>query len=409
MSRMNLATKSTSRNFHTTRTQVISTMQEENLLGYLLGALDGDEHEKVRRELEDNPALREKLDMLELCLAPLEQDRWQHEPPAGLAAATCQFIADSTNQTNQTNQTALEIQPRRSANSRFSQVFSEWNPQKHGWDMIDAAVAAGIFFAAALLFFPAIAGSRDQARRLACENNLRSSSVALSMFGERNNHAWGSANLTNVSNAAEKLALANATNQRLWLSTSSFPYIPATGKAGVAGFYAPQLVQGGFQTDHSVFLCPSSNLGANGRHHFFVPTIEQIESADGESLANLQRVMGGSYMYTLGHISSRRHLATRNLGRRFFPIMSDGFFSQNDGGTVLMHGGKGMNIAFEDGHVKFVVNIALHHDFFTSDRGLVEAGRNANDAVLGHSWNRPLPDTADLWSDLGINAPENSM
>lgn len=386
-------------------------MQEENLLGYLLGALDGDEHEKVRRELENNPALREKLDMLELRLAPLEEDRWQHEPPAGLAAATCRFVAESVSETGRVVQPRSLTDSRNAAakHSPFSQVFSEWNPQKHGWDMIDAAVAAGIFFAAALLFFPAIAGSRDQARRVACENNLRSSSVALAMFGERNNQAWGSANLTNVSSTAEKLAEANATNQRLWLSTGSFPYIPTIGKTGVAGFYAPQLVQGGYQTDHSVFLCPSSNLGANGRHHFFVPSIEQIESADGETLASLQRVMGGSYMYTLGHISRRRHLATQNLGRSFFPIMSDGFFTQNDGGTVLMHGGKGMNIAFEDGHVKFVVNIALHHDFFTSDRGLVEAGRNANDAVLGHSWNRPMPDSANLWSDLDMNAPVDSM
>ena len=399
MRRMSPGTKSFSRHFTNTHLTLFAKMQEENLLGYLLGALDGAEHEEVRRELENNPALREKLDMLELRLAPLEEDRWQHEPPAGLAAATCQFVAE----------TAREVRPRRQANSRFSQVFSEWNPQKHGWDMIDAAVAAGIFFAAALLFFPAIAGSRDQARRLACENNLRTSSVALSMFGERNNLAWGAANLTNVSNTAEKLAEANATNQRLWLSTGSFPYIPATGKTGVAGFYAPQLVQGGFQTDHSVFLCPSSNLGANGRHHFFVPSIEQIESANGESLISLQRNMGGSYMYTLGHISSRRHQATRNLGRSHFPIMSDGFFTQNNGGSILMHGGKGMNIAFEDGHVKFIVNIGQHHDFFTSDRGLVEAGRNANDAVLGHSWTRPLPDTADLWGDLGINAPAESM
>ena len=371
-------------------------MQEENLLGYLLGALDGDEHEEVRRELERNPELREKLGLLELRLAPLEEDRWQHEPPEGLAAATCQMVAEK----------ARELQPR----SRFSQVFSEWNPHKHGWDMIDAAVAAGIFFAAALLFFPAIASSRYQARRLACQNNLRTSSVALSMFGERNSHAWGAANLTNlsslpnltsVSNTAEKLAEACATNQRLWLSTGAFPYIPARGKTGVAGFYAPQLVQGGYQTDHAVFLCPSSNLGAEARHHFFVPSIEQIEAADGETLARFHRTMGGSYMYTLGHFSDRKHCATKNLGRSFFPIMSDGFFTQSNGSTTLMHGGKGMNIAFEDGHVQFVVNIALHHDFFTSNRGLVEAGMDEEDAVLGHSWNRPVSgDAPDLWEDL---------
>ena len=371
-------------------------MQEENLLGYLLGALDGDEHEEVRRELERNPELREKLDLLELRLAPLEEERWQHEPPSGLAAATCQLVSEK----------AREIQPR----SRFAAVFSEWNPHKHGWDMIDAAVAAGIFFAAALLFFPAIASSRYQARRLACQNNLRTTSVALSMFGEHNSRAWGSANLTTVSNASGKLALANQANQRLWLANGAFPYIPARGKTGVAGFYAPQLVRGGYQTDHAVFLCPSSNLGAEGRHHFFVPSIEQIESSSGETLARFQRTMGGSYMYTLGHFSERKHCATRNLGRSHFPIMSDGFFTKSNGSTTLMHGGKGMNIAFEDGHVKFIVDIALHHDFFSSNRGLVEAGMNADDAVLGHSWNRPVSRHApSLWEDLGVGDASDSL
>ena len=37
----------------------------EHLLGYLLGALDGAEHDEVKRELERNPQLRRELQQLE--------------------------------------------------------------------------------------------------------------------------------------------------------------------------------------------------------------------------------------------------------------------------------------------------------------------------------------------------------
>ena len=68
---------------------------QENLLGYLLGALDGEEREDIQKRLEYDPQLREQLAELETQLIPLERERWQHEPPAGLAAATCKFVADA--------------------------------------------------------------------------------------------------------------------------------------------------------------------------------------------------------------------------------------------------------------------------------------------------------------------------
>ena len=330
---------------------------QENLLGYLLGALDGPEHEQVRQQLENDPGLREQLSLLENRLAPLEQERWQYEPPSGLAAATCRMVVEhassKTPQSRQADQLSRESQRRRMSS------MSEWNPRKHGWDMIDMAVAAGIFVAAALLFFPAIANSRDQARQLACQNNLRSGSFALSIFGDRHNGV--------------------------------FPYIPPSGKTGVAGYYAPQLVEGGYLTQHASFLCPSSNLATRMRNEFTIPTNEQILNAEGAQLNRLQQYMGGSYMYNLGHFSRGVHRSTLNRGRSYFPIMSDGM--QNTNGTFASShgGGKGINVVFEGGNVRLVVQLTLRHPYFVSDRGVVEAGAHVEDAVLGHSWNRPNP------------------
>ncbi len=319
---------------------------DEHLLGYLLGALDGPEHESIRRQLERNSDLRRELAELEMRLAPLENERWQHEPPLGLAMATCQLVA----------QQSAPSRPRR---FQLSRAFSEWSPSQNGWDLMDAVVAAGIFFAAALLFFPAIAQSLDQARVMTCQNNLRLNAVALSMFGERNNDV--------------------------------FPYIPASGKTGVAGFYAPQIRHGGYMTDDAGFLCPSSNLAVNAQQGFFIPTVDQIREANGSRLSQLHQTMGGSYMYTLGHHENGRYRSTVNLRRPHFPVLSDGFFTRRDGTMVMSHGGRGMNVAFEGGNVRFMVTLSPDHPFYISDRGLIEAGCGPDDAVLGPSWTKPVP------------------
>ena len=66
---------------------------QDDLLGYLLGALDGPEHDRVKQELENNEALREQMLELEHGLEPLEDVRWDFDPPAGLAASTSQLVA----------------------------------------------------------------------------------------------------------------------------------------------------------------------------------------------------------------------------------------------------------------------------------------------------------------------------
>jgi hypothetical protein len=58
---------------------------------------------------------------------------------------------------------------------------------------------------------------------------------------------------------------------------------------------------------------------------------------------------------------------------------------------VSAHGGRGVNVAFEGGNVRYIVNLTRQHPYFVSDRGLVEAGTHVNDPVLGHSWSRPIP------------------
>ena len=62
---------------------------QDQLIGYVLGALEAPEHEQVEQLLGSDTRLREDLELARKTLTPLACDRDHHEPPFGLAASTC--------------------------------------------------------------------------------------------------------------------------------------------------------------------------------------------------------------------------------------------------------------------------------------------------------------------------------
>ena len=67
----------------------------EMLLGYLLGALDVDEHLQVEEMLWDSENVREQFEILRRGLEPLERDIPDElQVPSKLAARTCRLIRD---------------------------------------------------------------------------------------------------------------------------------------------------------------------------------------------------------------------------------------------------------------------------------------------------------------------------
>ena len=55
-------------------------------------------------------------------------------------------------------------------------------PQSKQWSFADMVVAAGIFFAATMLFLPAMSQSRFAARVTACQNHLRQVGVGMNNY-----------------------------------------------------------------------------------------------------------------------------------------------------------------------------------------------------------------------------------
>src|SRR6476661_2256556 len=118
------------RSTHTTS----GLLMREDLIGYALGALEPEEHAHIEARLNADPALRHDLQLIARSLEPLSWDKQSYEPPAALAHRTCEFVA---------TQSRVMMAPAPVANS------SQWR-------FADVAIAASLFLAATMLFFPAL-------------------------------------------------------------------------------------------------------------------------------------------------------------------------------------------------------------------------------------------------------------
>ena len=320
----------------------------EQLLGYLLGALDDVERLEVEQQLETNPNWRDELESLALSLEPLAESYEEFEPPAGLAARTCSLIASR-----------WKVTP---AGKGLHPVTRAEVRGGSRWSIADVVVMAGICLAGAMLFFPVISQSRYAARLQACQNNLRELGFALIDFSEKAGQGY-------------------------------FPEVPIEGNRAVAGIYAPVLLDAGYLTDESRLICPSSAL-AQGADAWQLPTLGEIDRASGRTLLLIQRSIGGSYGYNLGVVVNGRHRAPRNLGRTHFALMADAPSLQLAGHRSTNHGGRGDNILYEDGHIRYVVESRSEGDDpFVNRLGWMEAGIDADDAVVAPSFTPPFVTT----------------
>ncbi len=308
----------------------------DNLLGFVVGALEPDEHEAVRRHLEENPHDEAVLKRLERCLEPLAVDREPHSPPPGLAARTLALVPASS-----LTPGALDT------------------PSGVGaWQWHEVFLAACIVCAAALLFVPAINHNRFEARIAGCQNNLRAIGQALVAYSE---HQAG-----------------------------FFPFVPPQGKMAVAGIYAPVLRETGFLAEPRHVVCPEQRRQKYKSTD--LPTLAALLGASPETLKAIQARAGGTYGYTFGHVVAGRYQGTKNQNRGNFALMADMPCDKYRDLHSANHKGGGQNVLFEDGHVRFVKSCrtaGVGDDFFHNDRGHVALGLHADDSVIAASCQSP--------------------
>jgi hypothetical protein len=326
----------------------------DQLLGYLLGALEDDEQEVLEQRLATDARLRRELALISKALAPLDATRRQYAPPSNLASDTCRFVASHV------EDTVRLPRPRAAAPVAVMHPVDPPRSWRDSWRMQDLLMVAAVLLVANLLIFPAIHGSRVQARLLACQDNLRQLGAALTGYSERNQ--------------------------------GFFPEVPTRGKLAVASVFGPILAQNQCLPDPRVVVCPGSSLAEEPR--FAIPDLAQVEAAESdEQLSRLQESMGGSYGYTLGYEENGEYHPTRNLHRANFALAADAPGRWAPGHQSENHGRYGQNVLFEDGHVRFLVSPRPNDrsdDYFLNDDGYLAAGRHRNDSAIGAGATPPI-------------------
>lgn len=304
----------------------------EDLVGYLLGALDRDAANEVEKQLSANPALRGELDRIGMAMRPLAFDA-DVDAPVGLADRTIRRVM-------------------------WLRQPEPWSaPPSTSWRLTDLAIAASILLVISVIILPAINESRQQRQIVECSNNLRTLGVALGSYAEK--------------------------------FSGYLPFYSTSGPYGVAGIQAALLLETQMVTDRSTFVCPSSGDDVAGIYSF--SELRQVEDQVNR-LSSMLPTSGGSYGTLLGFRESGEYRAPRMDRMGGLSMMVDRGRRPSEGdvghSNSPNHGGHGQNALGRDGSVRFFCHpkeCPGCDDFYISLRNLVEPGRNPTDTVFGPS------------------------
>ena len=348
---------------------------QEDLLGYVLGALDAQEQRDLQQTIDQNPEIEEELLRIKTSLLPLDALETAG-PRVGLARRTCESVAswqkgkssgDSVLPTDLTSLgpsiqalVSAEADPSDSLTSPVAEsnvakirpAISQRVFHPRSWSIADVLVGTALVMICAGLLFPVINQTRNHSRVMACQNNLRQVGVAMMNYSS--------------------------------INEGSFVAIPSSGNLAASGCYAPILKDAGLVEDDSVFSCAGVTTNDTPVR---IASCDQILAAKSEQEINYYRhTMGGHYGYTMGYCENDKYVAPRSMGRTDVVLLADKPSSDLQGRRSANHNGSGQNCLFEDGRVEFVKGHTFAGDaLFENDYGIVAPGSHAWDNVIAPS------------------------
>jgi hypothetical protein len=313
---------------------------DDNLLGYLLNALDPETQRDVSRYLHAHPEARTRLERLRQALAPLEADR-AIDPPPRLAERTLARVEEFHTELPRAPITVAS----RSPAVRFS-----------GWRWADALVAACVLLVSASLLLSLRSKLVYYSNLRGCENNQQQFWFALQRYRDRDARGFP--------NVADEPAPLN-----------------------VAGISVPVLVQAGvLSPDGFSVYCPSS-----GQTRPCPWSLEQLQLMSDEQFRAIAPELMTCYAYSLGYREGGDQLFGPRSDNPFAPILADRPPPDGAPGNSPNHGGLGQNVLLVNGQVRYCTTRALgdDDDIYSNRRHEVRAGIDRWDTVLGSSADRP--------------------
>ena len=341
----------------------------EELVAYLLDDLCPESRAEIERCLENDAAWRHEFDRLRECFAscgdPAKCVEGQTpestetvEPPQDLVIRTCCYV-----------EKARECRPTSPASAAFVAAPSTGvGGVAASWSLADFTVGGGVLLVLGMLVLPALQESRNAARRLTCQDNLRALGAGLFQYQE---------------------------NYGRWL--------PPVGPGQTGAQYAAALAERvGFRREDlaPMLVCPDSpdadwisNLAAAVR----VPTFDELDSAVGsnphDEQAQTKPPWAGYYAYEVGYWDDRgAYRYVKYTGSADKAMLADAPHLSPEGVRSGSHGGCAQNVLDQSLNVRFRTNCELASrldNIYLNQAGEHDAGRHPRDTVLIRGDARP--------------------
>jgi hypothetical protein len=331
---------------------------QEDLLGYMLGALDARETERIQKSIDAHPELEPELLAIKASLAPLELIDEPVGPPPGLARRACQAIASSQRLLPSVAGEEFAFAAGSGPSLKMSAAWEDRGGYGRGsWSLTDMMVACAAAAIVGAVLLPAVSLSRFNSRVTACQGNLQCLFHSMISYAEMND--------------------------------GEFIKIPDSGPLSVAGCFGPMLKDAGLLEDDQMLAC----AGLTGSEPVSIPTVTQVSAVETiHDTLDMQRRMGGHYGYALGHADNGIYRAPRSMGRANYALLSDSpTTSHGYTRSSRNHGSSGQNVLFEGGRVSFVTSPIIGTDeVFLNDLGMVAPGVHNLDSVVAPSYIHPV-------------------
>ncbi len=320
----------------------------DDLLAYLLDDVDPDQRRRIEQRLDSDPIWQRELERLRACLeAQSTGPPSVGCPPNDLVEKTCSLVDSAV------------LEARKSCPNRLSEA-SEFGSHTRRWSIADWTVGGGIVAVVVMLLFPALHESRDSARRMKCQDNLRELGAGLVDYAERGRQG-----------------------------------LPHVGYHQNAGIFVVELAEGSRLSRKQLaelLVCPGSQLADDvfsGKIVMHIPTRDELNAATEQQLLELQKHMSGSFAYQFGYVDAKgNYCHMKFVGRSDAPMLADAPSYSVEGFQSANHGGCGQNVIFQDLSSRYCSQCVYENGdkhLFLNTAGQHAAGRTPLDYVLGRS------------------------
>jgi prepilin-type processing-associated H-X9-DG protein len=314
--------------------EMSDAMNAEKMIEYALSKPAVADIESDERGLSLDPEQRAQLARLRMAIQGLVDDGADFEPPAGLAFRTVGFVARN----------------RRRPTTLWDQVAT-----RLPFRWADFAVAAGIFIAGTLTLLPAIHRSRERMNQAGCVFNLQQLGNSLAQYSSM--HPF-------------------------------LPYPPSNRSDTHAGMFAVMLHDAGVLDNLAVLDCPCN--GATPGSMKDLATFEQIDRIRKTDPEAYRSMLRWDYAYNVGY----RHASSgpgplEVMHASQIPVLADqpdhqDFLTIREGNSPN-HGGRGQNVLFGDGSVRWFYTRLVgpyDPDLYLNNNREPRPGVDVSDSVL---------------------------